>query len=125
MKSNFFDPGAVGVSTPIIRGEVGALMDTYVLLPQGRARQRSFVMAGHPYAEFSRLGYGSGQSALVAPGKTMAAETRPGVPGCSLYRDGPGPMISGGAWGLVDVGPRIGSGAVDLTPAAPQCAPGR
>ncbi|MCM2505487.1 hypothetical protein NDN16_17610 [Aureimonas altamirensis] len=119
MPRRLFDPAFIGVSTPFLKGRAGERMDTYVLLPQGRARQRSFVLAGHAYDEFGRHGYGSGHSALVAPGNVVSAESRPGVAGCSMYRDGPGPMWAGGAWGLVDILP-AGGNALE-----PTCAPPR
>jgi hypothetical protein len=95
---------------------VGEQVVIRVVHPGGRARQRAFVMNGWSYDDLFP-GFGSPQSALLAPGKSATtwlwprAEIWPQAEkGTYFWHDGPTQIRRGGVWGLIEVssGPECG-----------------
>ncbi|MBA4490501.1 hypothetical protein [Paracoccus sp. S1E-3] len=90
-----------------------------VVHPGGRARQRAFVMNGLGYDDLFP-GFGFPNAALLAPGKSVSAWLTPletpvsDQPVSYLWGDGPGTLMGGGTWGLLEMlpaGSTIGTGA--------------
>ncbi|HEV7253607.1 MAG TPA: hypothetical protein VGN97_11000 [Mesorhizobium sp.] len=99
----FFHPDFKTIPTPVLALEPGGETLIRVVHPQGRARQRAFVPLGSDYEDIF-LGFGSGHSALLAPGKGItAASCAPQEVGKYLWFDGARHVFAGGAWGVFDV----------------------
>ncbi|AZQ68231.1 hypothetical protein EF888_14450 [Silicimonas algicola] len=99
-------PSKVATSMPVLRAEAGEEVTMNVLEPSGRARQHAFVTISQDYDDLFP-GFGFPHSALIAPGKAIAAPlTRPVQEGCYLWHDGPTHLRAGGIWGLLDVVPQ-------------------
>lgn len=97
------DYATADVGQPILRACAGEQVVIRVVHPGGRARQRAFVMNGHSYDDLFP-GFGFPHSALLAPGKSVAAWLRPeAVEGVYVWHDGPTHLRAGGTWGLLDV----------------------
>jgi len=107
--TDFLLPSQGNIPTPAVQGKAGEPLRVHVLDPAGRARQRTFTLLGHNYAELPPLPrFGAPGAVLLAPGKAITADlenTDPdktgAVPGTWIYRDGPANMFSSGVWGSV------------------------
>ncbi len=104
-ESGGWGPSKTATSMPVLRAEAGEEITMNVLEPSGRARQHAFVTISQDYDDLFP-GFGFPHSALIAPGKAIAAPlTRPVQEGCYLWHDGPTHLRAGGIWGLLDVVP--------------------
>jgi manganese oxidase len=99
----FLDPAFKPLPTPILRAAPEEEQFVRVLHPHGRARQRAYVPLGSDYEDIF-LGFGSGHSALLAPGKGItAASCAPRTRGTYIWFDGAKHLFSGGTWGAMRV----------------------
>ncbi|MEE4015909.1 hypothetical protein V1T76_27880 [Roseibium sp. FZY0029] len=106
LPSDLFDDERLGNDTALINSKAEQEIMVRIVEPQGRARQRAFVPTGTGYHDMFP-GFGSGHSALIAPGKGVTAAMKaPATPGDYLWFDGPRQLMSGGTWGLMRIVPK-------------------
>ncbi|RZS54551.1 copper oxidase [Sphaerotilus mobilis] len=92
------------VETPVFSATAGEAVTFRVLQADGRARQHSFRVIGHSYADLGIERFIAPGASLIAPGKGVSASLQGGAKrGYWHYRDGPTPMIGSGMWGLFKV----------------------
>jgi manganese oxidase len=75
--------------------------------PGGLARQHTFVVNGHSYADHGMADFGSHGSSLIAPGVALTADLHHGgaKEGLWLFRTGSNFLWAGGNWGQFIVNP--------------------
>lgn len=92
------------VETPVFSAKAGQSVRFRVLQADGRARQHSFRVIGHSYADLGMEGFLATGASLIAPGKAVTAELYGGAKrGYWHYRDGPAAFVNTGMWGLFKV----------------------
>ena len=92
------------VETPVFEAKAGQSVRFRVLQADGRARQHSFHVIGHSYADLGMEGFLATGASLIAPGKAVTADLYGGAKrGYWHYRDGPTKFINTGMWGLFKV----------------------
>jgi len=75
-----------------------------VTQPDGRARQHSFRINGHNYADMQLEDYVTPGNSIMTPGKALNVKPYGGAqPGYWQYRDGPSMFVNTGVWGLFKV----------------------
>ncbi len=96
--------GQRGISTPLFTAKAGDAVRFRVLQPDGRARQHSFRIAGHSYADMGIEHFINPGASLITVGKGVTANLYNGAQyGYWLYEDGPNTMVNTGMWGLFKV----------------------
>lgn len=92
------------VETPVFEAKAGDAVRFRVLQADGRARQHSFRVIGHNYADLGMEHFLATGASLIAPGKAVTADLYGGAKkGYWHYRDGPTPFVNTGLWGLFKV----------------------
>jgi hypothetical protein len=92
------------VETPIFEAKAGEAVKFRVLQADGRARQHSFRVIGHSYADLGLDKFIATGASLIAPGKAVTADLYGGAKkGYWHYRDGPNMFVNTGVWGLFKV----------------------
>jgi len=92
------------VETPIFSAKPGESVVFRVAQPDGRARQHSFRINGHNYADMQLEDYVTPGNSIVTPGKALNITPYGGAqPGYWMYRDGPSKFVNTGMWGLFKV----------------------
>ncbi len=92
------------VETPIFSAKAGDAVKFRVLQADGRARQHSFRVIGHNYADLGIENFVAPGASLIGPGKGVTASLYGGAKrGYWHYRDGPTPFVNTGLWGLFKV----------------------
>ena len=92
------------VETPVFGAKAGEAVTFRVLQADGRARQHSFRVIGHSYADLGIERFVATGASLIAPGKGVSASLYGGAKrGYWHYRDGPTQFVNSGLWGLFKV----------------------
>ncbi|MEK8052502.1 multicopper oxidase domain-containing protein [Ideonella sp. DXS22W] len=92
------------LATPVLGAKAGDAVRLRVVQPDGRARQHSFRVAGHSYADMGIEAFVNPGASLVTVGKGITANLYNGAQrGYWLYSDGPNTMVNTGVWGLFKV----------------------
>jgi len=92
------------VETPIFSAKPGEEVVFRVTQPDGRARQHSFRIGGHNYADMQLEDYVTPGNSIMTPGKAINVKPYGGAqPGYWQYRDGPSMFVNTGVWGLFKV----------------------
>jgi hypothetical protein len=92
------------VSTPVFTADANDSVRFRVAHPDGRARQHSFRLTGHSYADMGIENFVNPGASLIAPGKGVTANLYSGAQrGYWMFQDGPTSMVSTGMWGLFKV----------------------
>jgi hypothetical protein len=102
LPANLLLPEFKPIETPTFKVCTGERLVVRAVHPGGRARQRALVTYGHRYDDQEMAGFGSPQSALLAPHRAVTADIGPVREGRWLYRDGAGQFFGGGAWGYIE-----------------------
>lgn len=92
------------VETPVYTASAGDAVKFRVLQADGRARQHSFRVIGHSYADLGIENFVAPGASLIAPGRGITASLYGGAKkGYWHYRDGPNAFVNTGLWGLFKV----------------------
>lgn len=92
------------VATPVFSAKAGDQVRFRVLQSDGRARQHSFRVLGHDYADMGIEHFVNPGNSLITVGKGVTANLYGGAKrGYWQYRDGPNTMVNTGVWGLFKV----------------------
>ena len=94
------------IETPNFLAKPGDAVRFRVLQADGRARQHSFRVLGHNYADLGIETYIAPGNSLIAPGRAITADLYGGArQGYWIYRDGPTKFVNTGMWGVMKVAP--------------------
>lgn len=92
------------VQTPVFTADAGDAVRFRVLQADGRARQHSFRVIGHSYADMGIENFVNPGASLISVGKGVTANLYNGAQkGYWHYQDGPNTMVNTGMWGLFKV----------------------
>lgn len=92
------------IETPIFNAKTGDKIRFRVLQADGRARQHTFRVLGHNYADLGISNYIAPGNSLIAPGKAITGDLDGGAKkGYWIYRDGPNMFVNTGLWGVMKV----------------------